>query len=196
MTLVELIKTVHETLDRHDLPHAFGGALALAYYAEPRGTDDVDVNVFVDHGRAAQVTQLFEPIGYRPDRSPEEWQPPSGGVRLLSDTSPFALDLFFSLDPRYDTVANRVGTVELAGARLPILSPEDLAVFKMSFNRDQDWVDIGRLAAARPGLDLGYIEDQLIGLRGPHMYPRIARLRAVVERVRTSDPPAIDPTGE
>ena len=28
-------------------PHAFGGALALAYYAEPAATIDIDLNVFV-----------------------------------------------------------------------------------------------------------------------------------------------------
>src|SRR5262249_14713784 len=29
------------------VPHAFGGALALAYYAEPRATVDIDLNVFL-----------------------------------------------------------------------------------------------------------------------------------------------------
>src|SRR5207237_9463877 len=39
---------VHDGLRNHGVPHAFGGAIALAYCTEePRGTRDLDVNVFV-----------------------------------------------------------------------------------------------------------------------------------------------------
>jgi len=42
------------------LPHAFGGALALAYYAEPRATVDIDVNVFGDGDpRFARIVELL-----------------------------------------------------------------------------------------------------------------------------------------
>lgn len=57
---------------------------------------------------------------------------------------------------------------------------EDLTVFKLSFGRDKDWVDIRGIAAAAPDLDVAYIEDQLVGLRGPLMHPRIARLRSLI----------------
>ena len=60
---------------------------------------------------------------------------------------------------------------------LPFLSAEDLCVFKLSFGRPQDWVDLAAIAAARPSLDVEYVERQVIGLRGPTMYPRVARMR-------------------
>jgi hypothetical protein len=47
MEFVELIVAVHDHLERGRLSHAFGGALALGYVATPRGTVDIDVNVFV-----------------------------------------------------------------------------------------------------------------------------------------------------
>jgi len=50
-------------------------------------------------------------------------------------------------------------------------------VFKLSFGRPQDWVDLRAIAAARPKLDIEYIDEQVVGLRGPTMYPRVARLR-------------------
>lgn len=47
---------VHEGLERAGLPHAIGGALALAYCViEPRGTVDVDVGVFVDPAQVDDV---------------------------------------------------------------------------------------------------------------------------------------------
>ena len=48
-SIVGKITALHAALDDADLPHAFGGALALAWCTErARGTIDIDVNVFVD----------------------------------------------------------------------------------------------------------------------------------------------------
>jgi hypothetical protein len=45
----EVIIEIDEALRSFGVNHAFGGALALAYYAEPRGTVDIDVNVNVPY---------------------------------------------------------------------------------------------------------------------------------------------------
>ena len=42
MTFVDFVLQIHRTLARAEIAHAFGGALALAYVAEPRGTVDVE----------------------------------------------------------------------------------------------------------------------------------------------------------
>jgi len=169
---------VHDHLDGRHVPHAFGGALALAYYAEPRGTIDVDVNVFVPFERAAEIVDGLGAVGFAAELAVEEWSP-IAGVRLVRAGEPPLLDLFFSIDERYESIARRVRRFPFgsAGVNLPFLSAEDLTVFKLSFGRDKDWVDLRRLVAGRPDLDIGYIEQQLIGLRGPTMYPRLARLR-------------------
>jgi len=54
--LAEKIIAVDAALDAASLPHAFGGALALAWCTgRARGTIDIDVNVFVPGERAAEV---------------------------------------------------------------------------------------------------------------------------------------------
>ena len=51
--LVEKLFEIHDALTDVGLPHAFGGAIALAYCVEePRGTRDLDVNIFVDAAEA------------------------------------------------------------------------------------------------------------------------------------------------
>ncbi len=51
MTLTERVAALHAALRGAGIPHAFGGALALAFCtAEPRGTQDIDVNVFLPPG--------------------------------------------------------------------------------------------------------------------------------------------------
>src|SRR2546421_720597 len=46
-TLAEKVVVLHHALDGAGLPHAFGGALALGWCTQqPRGTADIDLNVF------------------------------------------------------------------------------------------------------------------------------------------------------
>lgn len=60
MNLVERILAVADALDDGNFPWAFGGAFALAYAtAEPRGTRDIDVNVFVEGSRADRVSAML-----------------------------------------------------------------------------------------------------------------------------------------
>ena len=48
MDLVQKILVLNRSLDEADIPHAFGGALALAWCTQAaRGTIDIDINLFV-----------------------------------------------------------------------------------------------------------------------------------------------------
>lgn len=179
MTLVDLALRVHDRLVDEGLPHAFGGALALAYVTDPRGTTDIDLNVFVPVEEIDRVVQSLAPLGLRPERPIDEWRPASG-LRLRSTEHPFPVDVFVSLGDAYEEIERRCEVQPFGPARtpVPVLSPEDLAVFKLSFGRDQDWVDL-RAMNRSTVLDLDYVERQLLSLRGPTMHPRLARLRAM-----------------
>jgi hypothetical protein len=41
------VMRIAQALEQAQIPYAFGGAIALAYYAAPRGTEDIDINVFL-----------------------------------------------------------------------------------------------------------------------------------------------------
>jgi hypothetical protein len=185
VTFVDFVVEVHRTLSSAGFAHAFGGALALAQVAEPRGTVDVDVNVFSPQAEIDEVLDVLTAIGLRPEEAKERWVP-IAGIRLRTEHRPYPVDLFPSLDDRYAEIEGR--TVEHpfgpGRIRLPFLSPEDLAVFKLSFGRDKDWVDLRSIAASRPDLDAEYVERQLIGLRGASMHPRMTRFRRLLREDR------------
>src|SRR3954471_2970969 len=102
-TLAEQIVDVHEALMSAGVPHAFGGALALAYHtAEPRATVDIDVNIWVSVDRASEVVRsLPAGVGWSHDdlRTIER----DGQVRLYWDRTP--LDLFFPQHDLHDDAA-------------------------------------------------------------------------------------------
>ena len=181
MNLTDLVEQAHGLLDQLGIAHAFGGALALGYRSTPRGTGDVDINVFVPFDDGPRVVTAFERLGFRPESDPQDWTP-LAGVRLVQEDGWALLDLFFSVDPAYEQVARRSTMEPFGPARIliPVLSAEDLIVFKLSFGRTKDWVDLQTLAEARDDLDLDLIEDVLIALRGPTYYPRVARFRKMV----------------
>jgi hypothetical protein len=182
VNLVDLVLAVHRTLEEHGLSHAFGGALALAYVGEPRATVDVDVNVFLPASDLDVVASALEAVSCREARDPA-LRVPNAGVRFLHRDTGFPVDVFPSLDvERYAEIERRVVRHPFGpdDEPLPFLSPEDLVVFKLSFGRDKDWVDLRAMARTGVDLDVDLVEAQLIALRGPSLYPRVARLRSLL----------------
>lgn len=146
--LIEKLRAIHEALKAHSLPHAFGGAIALAYCVEePRGTRDLDINVFVDAKRADEVLAAL-PGGVRVGEVEVEQAKRNGQTRLFWDGVP--VDIFLNNLPLHEEVANGVTWVELQGAQIPVLDCASLVVFKSFFARGRDWGDIEEVAASTP----------------------------------------------
>ncbi len=49
--LVSLAEAIIDRLESSDLDYALGGALALAYWAEPRATKDIDLTLYVSEDK-------------------------------------------------------------------------------------------------------------------------------------------------
>jgi hypothetical protein len=45
--LLERVIAIAQAFGRVDIPHSFGGAIALGYYAPARPTRDIDINVYL-----------------------------------------------------------------------------------------------------------------------------------------------------
>ncbi|HAP77027.1 MAG TPA: hypothetical protein DCR14_13185 [Acidimicrobiaceae bacterium] len=171
-TLVERIVAACDALDAAGLPWALGGALALAYATEePRGTRDIDINVFVPAERAADVFAAL-PVGVRSSAADIAEARRADQVRLWWDDTP--VDLFFAADPFHHEVDRRCRRVPFAGRTIRVLSAEDLAVFKAMFDRPKDWVDIATMAESN-AIDLDETADRLAALLPGD--PRVERVR-------------------
>jgi hypothetical protein len=144
--LAQRLLDIHDALSKAELPHAFGGAIALAYCTEePRGTRDLDVNVFVDPGRAREVFAAL-PDGVRATDADIRAAEREGQVRVWWEDTP--IDLFLDIHSFHDEVAQGVRLVPFEGRTIPVLDCTALAVFKALFDRTKDWADIEEMAAA------------------------------------------------
>jgi len=173
ITLPERLVVLHRALTRRRLPHAFGGAISLAYWTlSPRGTNDIDVNIFVPADSAGRALSAL-PDGVAVPDDAAEAIARDGQIRLWWDDTP--LDLFFDYVPIHADAARHRRTVPFAGTRIPVLGPVELAVFKVMFDRTQDWADLEAMAAAGT-LDLDAVEMHIRSLLDAND-PRIERLR-------------------
>lgn len=171
---------LHARLAAASLPHAFGGALALAWCTQQaRGTIDVDVNIFVT------VDHLPEVIGALPTEidvpaADRALLARDGQARLWWDRTP--VDVFLNTTPFHHLVADRIRWEPFAGENLPFLSCRDLAVFKAFFDRTKDWADLEAMRDAGT-LDVEAVADVLAAHLGPDD-ARIRRLRSLADPAR------------
>lgn len=114
------IEAVHRSLEEAGVPHAFGGAVALSFYAEPRETEDIDVNVFV----------------------------PAQKSELKLDWEGTTVHFFFSCDALHEVMERGVREAPLGNGTIPLVAPEHLVIRKALLGRPKDHRDIERIAAA------------------------------------------------
>lgn len=157
--LPDKVIAIHEALRTARISHAVGGALALAYYAEPRATIDIDLNLFVPATRWREVVDVLEQLGVKADDLDVSALERDGQCRLWWGNNP--VDLFFAYDPIHQEMQKEARRVPFEGAMLPILAPEHLAVCKAMFDRRKDWLDIEKMLIANDDFDLAAVETWL-----------------------------------
>jgi hypothetical protein len=146
--LVEKLFAIHDSLTAASVAHAFGGAIALAYCTEePRGTRDLDVNIFVDAAKAGP-TLAYMPQGVTVTEEDIAQIERDGQARLDWDGTP--VDLFLNNLALHQAVAAAVVWVPLEGREIPVLDCASLAIFKAFFDRTKDWADLEAIAQATP----------------------------------------------
>jgi hypothetical protein len=175
------IVAVHELLDSMNVTHQFGGAIALAWYRNPRATTDIDLNVTLPPERAEPVLGALTHLGVTvssPDRSAIRRD---GQVRLDWDGA--YLDLFFATLDFHQEMAERSRQVSFGPVWIPILSPEHLIVCKVVFDRPKDWLDVEEMIAWGTAIDevqvLGWVE-RILG----HTSEQHVRLAALLVPTR------------
>ena len=174
--ILDKIIALHHAFDAARLPHAFGGALALAWCTErARGTIDIDVNVFVDQALAATVFDAL-PVDVARSAADLDECLRTGQVGLWWGPTP--VDIFTNTTQFHTAAADRAVAHEFASHEVPFLCCSDIAVFKAFFNRTKDWADLEEMIAAGT-LDRDLVLGALVHYLGRDD-DRVERLTAIL----------------
>lgn len=144
MDLLEELKNLTATLDAEGIEYALCGGLAMAIYARPRATLDIDL--IIDLRSLFRTRRAVENLGFAFDAEPVElhegkvqiyrlWKADSGsGEQII-------LDLLIVTPATRQAWEGRV-KVEWEGGVLSVVSPEGLVALKSIRSSGQDKDDI------------------------------------------------------
>jgi len=175
------VVAIHSCLEDAKIPHAFGGALALASYGEPRATIDVDLNIFLDAGRHEEVTTALGGLDIDSD-VPSEQVVRDGQCRLFWGVTP--VDLFYAYHELHAAMRKAARQAPFRDTVLPVLAPEHLVTCKVIFNRRKDWLDIEQILVGALDANRAEVSDwlnQIIGADDPRA-ERFAELSRAFDR--------------
>jgi len=164
-------------LDSVGVPHQFGGAIALAWYRNPRATTGIDINLTLPPDAVEPILQMLARIGVTVAAEDRMRIAADGQARL--DWSGSYLDVFFATLGLHFEMAEHARVVRFGAVDIPILSPEDLIICKAVFDRPKDWLDIEEMlrwgTQVHAARTLGWVGDIL----GPQS-EQYARLRELL----------------
>jgi hypothetical protein len=184
--LVAKIMSLHEMLRSAGVTHQFGGAIALAWYRNPRATTDIDVNVTLPPEAAEPILQMLALLGVGVTPEDRARIAVDGQARL--DWQGSYLDVFFATIGLHFEMAAHARVVRFGSVDLPILAPEDLIICKAVFDRPKDWLDIEEMLRWGTVVDgvriLRWVGDLLGPASGPY-----ARLDEVLSAGSAGPPP-------
>jgi hypothetical protein len=144
--------------------HQFGGAIALAWYRNPRATTDIDVNLTLPPELAPPILEALRGLGVVVGREARAAIAADGQARLDWDGS--YLDVFFATTTLHFEMAERARTVRFGPVEIPILAPEHLIICKAVFDRPKDWLDIEEMVRWGTRIDVGATMTWVAALLG------------------------------
>jgi len=159
---------IAQALELEGIPYALGGALALGAHGVPRGTLDVDVNVFVGDDQLPRVVARLQSLGVEIDLEAARARVTRDGM-FVGSWAGMRIDVFTPSIPfSHEAGKTRVLLTDPSGRSVWFLSAEAIAVFKLLFHRPKDVADLERMSAVQgPALQRDYVRGWIVDMLGP-----------------------------
>lgn len=185
-------------LEKERVPFVVVGGLAAGLQGEPRYTDDADFMITLASAEVYRFAERAKSEGFdiEPDLAETQWRG-SGFVRLWLGPKgrQTAVDLMACNSDFLREVAWRAHQVRCLGFEVPIATPEDMLLFKVSAWRPKDIPDAVAIVDRHvDGLDVAYLHRWAEWFAGKNacFKEMPARLEALLE-AGPLPPPASGP---
>ena len=142
--LLELLDDVRTALDRLGVHYAMMGGVASTHWGLPHFTHDLDVAVGVNAEGCAEFLRNLDQDGFIvPDQFRGGWTDQLAGTRKVVVKKfvgghVWDVDVFLAESDFLRSVMARRVDVDLDGRRTPMITPEDLVLFKLVAWRPKD----------------------------------------------------------
>lgn len=144
MDLLEELKNLAQKLDQKGIDYALCGGLAIAIYAKPRATLDIDIMVVSDF--LSETKAMAQDLGFAMSATPMEFK--GGAVKIHRLTKidkdsgeHLVLDLLI-VTPETRKAWDERRIIEWEGGSLKVVSPQGLILLKSLRGSGQDQDDI------------------------------------------------------
>jgi hypothetical protein len=144
MDLLIELKNLVEAFDKNKIDYALCGGLALAVYARPRATLDIDI--MVEPGFLGKVKQIAENLGFNVPATPMSFKDNAVQIHRMTKIDEISgehmvLDLLL-VTPQTKTSWDNKISVDWEGKTLKVLTPKGLIMLKSLRKSGQDIDDI------------------------------------------------------
>jgi len=177
---LEFLKLIAKRLESAGIAYMVTGSMAMALYAIPRMTRDIDLVVEFAPGDAERIASLFGKDCYVDLEGIRDAIARHGMFNIIHNEWIIKVDFIVRKDNEYRKIEfERKREVDLQGVLVSVVTPEDLILSKLCWVRDSESQvqqdDVRHLVNTVAGLDWLYLEKWADSLG----------VREFLERVKT-----------
>ena len=146
MNVFEEFKQLVMELERHKVRYALIGGVAMAFYAEPRFTRDIDL--LVDFEDFEKVKGILDEIGYFESASPRTFRKVAIELHRFLNVTPedeTMIDILVAKTEEVRRVIRDAVEAESEHGRVMLANKKDLVWLKRLRDSKQDQADIEKL---------------------------------------------------
>ena len=182
LEVIDVARHLASAFDLQQHEYAFGGAIALGFWSAPRGTLDVDVTLFVDPDSPGSCIEALLDADCTVNTTDAMDMIAQHGF-FRADYRGFRVDVFLPINEFYETARLRRQELPLEGQPVMVWDAESLAVFKMMFFREKDFVDLKQILRTQGSrFDREWVRLQLESIFGKRD-PRVSRWDDITDEV-------------
>jgi hypothetical protein len=166
---LEVLKDVAGKLNDARIPYMISGSVAMNFYAQPRMTRDIDIVIVLKENDVKRFVSLFENDFYIEEEAVKVEVARRGMFNFIHNQYIVKIDFILRKEGVFDDTAfERRRLIKIDSVEMPIISPEDLILYKLIWAGDSlsemQIKDVRNILDMVEGLDVGYLSkwtDQL-----------------------------------
>ena len=159
----EMLKDIASRLDSAGIEYMMTGSMAMALYASPRMTRDVDIIIRVSPDDSGRIVELFQDEYYIEETAVRDAIKNRGMFNAIHNKSVIKVDFIIRKDDEYrlEEFSRRTITA-VQGMSISVVSPEDLILSKLVWSKMSDselqFRDARQMLSALKDLDRAYMD--------------------------------------